>query len=117
MLAYKLLAYIFATNRTTIKELKGIDRIQMEANSDFFRQFILTSSDPKKERTFAINKEKYGSFFCWHGSMLENWFSILRNGLRNLSNSHMMTAGAAYGAGIYASANVKTLYFFIYTLF
>ena len=37
---------------------------------------------------------------------MENWFSIVRNGLRNLSNSHMMTAGAAYGQGIYASANV-----------
>lgn len=34
----------------------------------------------------------------------------MRNGLRNLSNSHMMTAGAAYGQGIYASANFATSY-------
>lgn len=48
--------------------------------------------------------------FCFHGSSLENWYSILRNGLRNLSNTALMTAGAAYGAGIYASANYATSY-------
>jgi len=46
----------------------------------------------------------------WHGSSLENWYSIFRNGLRNLSNSGMMTAGAAHGAGIYASNNLQTSY-------
>jgi hypothetical protein len=32
----------------------------------------------------------------------------MRNGLRNLSNTALMTAGAAHGAGIYASANYMT---------
>ncbi len=109
LLAYKLLAYIFATNRTTMKELKAEERILIASNPDYFRQFILTSSDPDKERIFMQNKLKHGSFYCWHGSSMENWFSIMRNGLRNLSNSHMMTAGAAYGQGIYASANVNIL--------
>ena len=35
-------------------------------------------------------------------------YSILRNGLRDLSNSHMMTAGAALGAGIYV-ATMKSI--------
>ena len=34
----------------------------------------------------------------------------MRNGLRNLSNTALMTAGAAYGAGIYASSNYMTSY-------
>lgn len=51
-----------------------------------------------------------GSIFCFHGSALENWYSILRNGLRNLSNTSLMTAGAAYGQGIYASSNFSTSY-------
>lgn len=55
-------------------------------------------------------KHKHGSLFCFHGSSMENWYSILRNGLRNLSNSGLMTAGAAYGAGIYASENYGTSY-------
>lgn len=41
---------------------------------------------------------------------MENWYSILRNGLRNLSNTSLMTAGAAYGAGIYASSQYGTSY-------
>ena len=41
---------------------------------------------------------------------MENWYSILRNGLRNLSNTSLMTAGAAYGAGIYASSQYTTSY-------
>jgi hypothetical protein len=41
---------------------------------------------------------------------MENWYSILRNGLRNLSNSSLMTAGAAYGQGIYASSQFNTSY-------
>jgi hypothetical protein len=110
LLGYKLLAYIFATNRTTMKELKAEERVPIPSQPDYFRQFILTSSDPNKERIFMQNKLKHGSFYCWHGSSMENWFSIMRNGLRNLSNSHMMTAGAAYGQGIYASANVNSLF-------
>ena len=108
-MAYKLMAYIFATNRTTIKELLPHEKV-VTNTPEYFRQFILTSSDPNKERIFMQSKQKKGSFFCWHGSSMENWYSILRNGLRNLSNSHMMTAGAAYGQGIYASANFATSY-------
>jgi len=70
----------------------------------------LISQDPRKERTFNLLKKKHGSYFCFHGSSLENWYSILRNGLRNLSNTQLMTAGAAYGAGIYASAHYGTSY-------
>jgi ubiquitin-conjugating enzyme E2 Q len=71
---------------------------------------MLLSQDPAKERKFMQAKNKHGSLFCFHGSSMENWYSILRNGLRNLSNSGLMTAGAAYGAGIYASENYATSY-------
>jgi hypothetical protein len=65
---------------------------------------MLLSQDPQKEKHFTAEKKKHGSIFCWHGSAMENWYSILRNGLRNLSNTSLMTAGAAYGQGIYASS-------------
>lgn len=71
---------------------------------------MLLSQDPAKERKFMQAKKKQGSIFCFHGSSMENWYSILRNGLRNLSNSQLMTAGAAYGPGIYASENYATSY-------
>jgi len=72
-------------------------------------QYIVTNHDPSKENVFQTRKRQKGSKFLFHGSALENWYSILRNGLRNLSNSHMMTAGAAYGQGIYASCHVISL--------
>lgn len=53
-------------------------------------------------------KKKHGSRFLFHGSGINNWYSIIRNGLRNLSNTGMMTAGAAYGEGIYAAWDFAT---------
>jgi hypothetical protein len=41
--------------------------------------------------------------YLYHGSRLSNWYSILRNGLRVMSHTPWMSAGAAYGDGIYCS--------------
>ena len=49
--AYKLLTYIFATNRITIRELKESERVPTNP-PDYFSQYILTSHDPTKERIF-----------------------------------------------------------------
>ena len=41
--------------------------------------------------------------FAFHGTKTDCMYSILRNGLRDLSNSHLMKVGAAMGAGIYVA--------------
>ena len=41
-------------------------------------QFLLMSSPPAKEEAFRAAKEKHGSTFCFHGSSIENWHSIIR---------------------------------------
>ena len=41
--------------------------------------------------------------FAFHGTKTDCMYSILRNGLRDLSNSHLMTAGAFDGEGIYVA--------------
>lgn len=48
------------------------------------------------------------SFFMYHGSSFDNWHSILRIGLRNLSHTRYMTNGAAYGSGVYFSPKLST---------
>lgn len=57
-------------------------------------------------------EEKFGSNtdiqYLFHGSNKSNWHSILRNGIKNCSNSKLMSAGAAYGPGIYLSDNLAT---------
>lgn len=69
----------------------------------FMQGFVVINNDTLDERKFQEAKKEYGSVFQWHGSALENYYSILRNGLMNLSNTHLMTAGAAYGQGIYTA--------------
>ena len=39
---------------------------------------------------------------------MDSVYSITRNGLRDLSNSHLMTAGAAFGEGIYCTQTFAT---------
>ena len=70
-------------------------------------QFIITNHDPEFESRFAKAKAQHGSVFLFHGSGPENWYSILRNGLKVLSNTKYMTAGAAMGKGIYVSCEVN----------
>lgn len=54
------------------------------------------------ENTFD-NKEN----ILFHGSSIYSWYMILKNGLVNLSNTKLMTNGAAYGQGIYLSNSLN----------
>ncbi len=102
--AYKFATYVIATNRLSLRKLEERERIpQFPAE---YTQFAVTNLNPEFERKFEISKKKFGSSFLFHGSGQENWYSILRNGLRVLSNTKYMTCGAAYGAGVYASDQV-----------
>lgn len=49
-----------------------------------------------------------GSFYAFHGSAIGNWHSVVRNGLKNYSNTDKMSAGAALGPGIYFAINSGT---------
>ncbi len=71
-------------------------------------KFVLLSSTPKKEKAFQEYKKQKGSIYCWHGSALQNWHNVLRIGLKNMSNTKYMTAGAAYGPGIYMAKEAAT---------
>uniref|UniRef100_A0A8C6VP28 Protein mono-ADP-ribosyltransferase PARP8 n=1 Tax=Naja naja TaxID=35670 RepID=A0A8C6VP28_NAJNA len=65
--------------------------------------FLLLSSPPAKESNFRAAKTLYGSTFAFHGSHIENWHSILRNGLVVASNTRLQLHGAMFGSGIYLS--------------
>lgn len=101
-----MIRYIIATNRLALVRLEGIGKIK--DLDDSIQQYIVTNHPPETERAFGKMKDKHGSFFAFHGSAIENWYSILRNGIRNLSHTHMMTAGAASGAGVYSAENMNT---------
>ena len=64
--------------------------------------------DPSVEAEFAIRASQTPTMYAFHGTGADCIYSLQRNGLRNLSNTGLMTAGAAYGPGIYISCNFAT---------
>ncbi|GMH40546.1 hypothetical protein BSKO_08450 [Bryopsis sp. KO-2023] len=53
-------------------------------------------------RQFQANLESFGSSFLFHGSPLQNWYSILKHSPRNMSRHRdFKLHGAMYGEGIY----------------
>jgi ubiquitin-protein ligase len=42
-------------------------------------------------------------YFLFHGSSISSWYPIVKNGLKVMSGTEMMTHGAAFGNGIYFS--------------
>ncbi len=54
-----------------------------------------------REREFQKLVKKNGSNMFFHGSKWANWYSIIRNGLKNCSNTKLQLHGAGQGTGIY----------------
>lgn len=104
-LLYPLLRWIITSNRAHLARLKEHEKVNGTGTN---LQFMFLSSPPEKERKFQAAKKKHGSFWAFHGSHFGNWHAILRTGLRNLSNTELMSAGAVYGAGIYLATESGT---------
>jgi ubiquitin-conjugating enzyme E2 Q len=79
---------------------------------DGWLQFKFAMGAPDKERRFinAVKstqqrlKLQFPTLFAWHGSPLNNWHSIIREGLHFNKVSH----GRAYGNGVYHSLHCQT---------
>uniref|UniRef100_UPI0037E9AD91 protein mono-ADP-ribosyltransferase PARP6-like n=1 Tax=Semicossyphus pulcher TaxID=241346 RepID=UPI0037E9AD91 len=99
-LAHPLLQWILASNRSHIVKLPLNRQLKFMQTP---HQYLLISSPPSKEARFQTARKLYGSTFAFHGSHIENWHSILRNGLVNASYTKLQLHGAAYGKGIYLS--------------
>ncbi|XP_040536032.1 protein mono-ADP-ribosyltransferase PARP6 isoform X3 [Gallus gallus] len=94
-LAHPLLQWIISSNRSHIVKLP-LSRLKFMHTS---HQFLLLSSPPAKEARFRTAKKLYGSTFAFHGSHIENWHSILRNGLVNASYTKLQVLLADAGSG------------------
>ena len=58
------------------------------------------------ETCSILNKHEV-SRFGFHGSIKENWYSILRNWLRCLTDTNLMTIGKIKGEGIYVADTLE----------
>lgn len=102
---YPLLQWLITSTRAHIRPLRTGEIL---STIDTTHQFVLLTAPIEKERQFQALKEKHGSIYAFHGSGLGNWHSILRNGLRNYSHTKYMSAGAAYGVGVYFAKSIST---------
>ncbi|KAG5841155.1 protein mono-ADP-ribosyltransferase PARP8 isoform X1 [Anguilla anguilla] len=99
-LAHPLLQWVISSNRSHIVKLPVTRQLKFMHTP---HQFLLLCSPPAKESNFRGAKSLFGSTFAFHGSHIENWHSILRNGLVVASNTRLQLHGAIYGSGIYLS--------------
>lgn len=97
---YILIRFILMSCKVDIQ--KNDDMIDLK--SDKFKIYKIIHPFDKEEEFKKINDPKS---YLFHGSRWCNWYSILRNGLKNCSHTKLMTAGAAYGNGIYLSSDVN----------
>jgi ubiquitin-protein ligase len=93
---YVLLRFILLSCTQSIKRDQSEDFMGIDKNVKVYTLFNKFDEDK-----FNVNKEP--TQFLFHGSNWANWYSIFRNGLKNCSKTKLMTAGAAYGNGIYLS--------------
>ncbi|KAK8188158.1 uncharacterized protein BKA78DRAFT_373721 [Phyllosticta capitalensis] len=114
--ALGLLRWIIASNRACIMQIglpsdtDDVDTGLQEAvhGMDGWMQFKFAMGAPDKERRFVQSvqkiKAKIPTMFAWHGSPLQNWHSIIRDGL----NYDQVVHGRAYGDGIYFARDANT---------
>lgn len=69
--------------------------------------YIVFTVDHSIEKQKLFN-DSTNMVHMFHGSSVSNWYSIMRNGLKNLSGTKLMTNGQAYGPGIYLSPFIAT---------
>ena len=104
-LMYPLLLWIIANNRSHIIKLEAKKQLKFMNTP---HQYLLRTSPPIKEAIFSEARKKFESTFAFHGSSIENWYSILNMGLLNASGTKYQMHGAVCGGGIYLSPLAST---------
>lgn len=108
--AYNLLRFFLMSAEFEINEIDLFRPDEMTGhNTSEFHQYKF-QHPPKKEEIFANQVKHNGNETCYlfHGSGRENWYSIMRNGLKVASHSKIMVNAAAYGTGVYMSPHFET---------
>ena len=112
-LLWPLLRWIIVTNRSHLVPLRSKE-LKFDALPNCF-QFKFVSYSAEREYMFeqlSVKNNDCGYKWGWHGSPMVNWHSILRNGLKNYSNTKNMKNGAVYGNGIYLAPDSGTSYWY-----
>lgn len=124
--AYSLIKFALKSNKTNLRPCLLVNNLEVKENlfneSQKKRQNRKKSIEytnineeleqyeviyhPSIEEKFKNNAKNFGTIYLFHGSNYANWYSIMRNGIKICSNTELMTAGMAHGAGIYLASNI-----------
>ncbi|KAF2758447.1 hypothetical protein EJ05DRAFT_438010 [Pseudovirgaria hyperparasitica] len=115
--AISLLRWIIASSRACIVECESGNgdpnrRDERVFGMDGWTQFRFAMGAPDKERRFlnavqtTMQRKSltYPTLYAWHGSALNNWHGIIREGLHFKNIAH----GRAFGDGVYHSLDART---------
>lgn len=118
---YELIRFILESNKMMMKSdnlLKSTDVINIknigneatkEINQEDIQKLLQSILQFKLVHTQLIEdkfKDKKTQYL-YHGSRYENWYSIMRNGIKIGSKSKYFLNGAAHGNGIYLSNDIN----------
>lgn len=104
---YPVLRFLLASCPLALHPLKRSEQLSMVTGPGV-QQLAVLQAAPAQEAVFRQWREDFGSSFGIHGSPLQNWYSIIRNGLQILSNTELMRSGARFGTGLYLADKVTT---------
>ncbi|KAI9876193.1 MAG: hypothetical protein M1830_007060 [Pleopsidium flavum] len=119
-----VLRWIIASNRSCIVQVDDLDGKEKGLGSSLgkpeqrvhgmgqWMQFRFAQGAPDKEQRFVNSVReaterlhlKYPTIFAWHGSSLQNWHGIVREGLHFEETLH----GRAFGDGCYHAMDSQT---------
>jgi ubiquitin-protein ligase len=99
---YILIRFVLLSCKVEIQKNDNI--LGLKSNSFEIYKIIHPSDKEDEFNQIKCTTKSY----LFHGSRWCNWYSILRNGLKNCSKTKLMTTGAAYGNGIYLASDVNT---------
>lgn len=108
---YMFLKHIILSNGTKLNYFNDTKNGFIDVEQDIWSKnnkkcIVFTVLHPiEKQKQFNSNPNVVHMF---HGSSTYNWYSIMRNGLKNFSGTNMMTNGQVYGPGIYLANNIST---------
>ncbi len=102
---YKLIRFIIMSCKVDI--VKDDTVINKKTNSlSIYKILHPADIEGNFAKTTKASSDKDKTCYLFHGSGWHNWYSILRNGLKNCSQTTLMTTGAVYGNGVYLSDNL-----------
>eukprot|EP01065_Artemidia_motanka_P002110 TRINITY_DN10974_c0_g1_i1.p1 TRINITY_DN10974_c0_g1~~TRINITY_DN10974_c0_g1_i1.p1 ORF type:complete len:382 (+),score=103.06 TRINITY_DN10974_c0_g1_i1:55-1146(+) len=101
-----------ATLEDVERQLEASSKGSLLSYTGVMPQYVFeVQHDPAsaRMREFSEAVAQHGSSVAFHGSTLENWYSITKIGLRNFSGTEREKNGSLYGSGIYLSTSSHVL--------